>query len=135
MALRTNRQVIPKIDKAMIQKQGKEKYLSDEAMKALAPYKGLFEMFHRSKYVRYPGATALSLIHSVHAKETGHPLPFSTNCQQCMTRLFTELTPMYLDTIERDARTTIGEQMNETPKENAVRPRKSPSKGSGKKKA
>lgn len=97
----------------MIQKQGKEKYLSDEAMKTLAPYKGLFEMFHRSKYVRYPGATALSLIHSVHAKETGHPLPFSSNCQQCMTRLFAELTPMYLDTIERDARTTIEEQVGQ----------------------
>lgn len=62
-------------------------------------------------------------------------LSFSTNCQQCMTRLFTELTPMFLDTIERDARTTIVEQMNETPKKNAVQPRKSPSKGSGKKKA
>lgn len=97
----------------MIQKQGKERFLSDEAMKALAPYKGLFEMFHRSKYVRYPGATALSLIHSVHAKETGHPLPFSSNCQQCMTRLFTELTPMYLDTIERDARATIEEQVGQ----------------------
>lgn len=97
----------------MIQKEGKEKFLSDEAMKTLAPYKGLFEMFNRSKYVRYPGATALSLIHSVHAKETGHPLPFSTNCQQCMTRLFAELTPMYLDTIERDARTTVETQMDE----------------------
>lgn len=97
----------------MIQKEGKEKFLSDEAMNTLAPYKGLFEMFNRSKYVRYPGATALSLIHSVHAKETGHPLPFSTNCQQCMTRLFAELTPMYLDTIERDARTTVETQMNE----------------------
>lgn len=104
-------------------------------MKELLPYKERFEYFQRSKYVPYPGARIAMHIHTIHEAVVGHHVTFDPNCNKCITDMFHDLTPMFLDTIERDARTTIVEQMNETPKDNAVRPRKSPSKGSGKKKA
>lgn len=78
-------------------------------MERLAPYRASFEMFDRSKYVRYPGAEALRVIHEVYTSETGDKsIRLNTNCQRCMTDLFRAATPVYMETLRNGLQSTHG---------------------------
>lgn len=93
-----------------------EKIFSPEAMGKLEPYRGLFEMFDRSKYVRYPGSAALTEIHRVYTTETGDTsIRLNTNCQRCMTDLFSAVTPIYLRTLRNVPQSTHGNGDEKTP--------------------
>lgn len=76
-----------------------DKTFSKKAMEALEKYRGLFEMFGRSKYVRYPGAAVLAEIHKVYTEDTGdESIRLNTSCQRCITELFSVVTPIFLRT-------------------------------------
>jgi hypothetical protein len=92
------------------------KMFSEKAMERLAPYRASFEMFDRSKYVRYPGAEALRVIHEVYTSETGDKsIRLNTNCQRCMTDLFRAATPVYMETLRNGLQSTIGGKVDKLP--------------------
>lgn len=92
------------------------KTFSKEAMERLAPYRASFEMFDRSKYVRYLGATALQIIYDTYVAETGDKsIRFSTNCQRCMTDLFRAATPIYLYSLTNAPQSTNEGEGNKVP--------------------
>lgn len=108
---------------------------SKEAMERLAPYRASFEMFDRSKYVRYPGAEALRVIHEVYTSETGDKsIRLNTNCQRCMTDLFRAATPVYMETLRNGLQTTIGDKVDKLPTTEPEKVQEKPRKRQTKKK-
>jgi hypothetical protein len=104
-----------------------KEFLSDKAMEALNKYRALFEMFERSKYVRYPGRAALTEIHTIYTLDTGNTsLRLNTNCQRCMTELFAAVTPIYLHTLRNAPQSTDAAGVEETsaPKKKPAQKRK-----------
>ena len=85
---------------------------SEAQMAVLSKWDENFRTFHVSKWSPWIGSAALKQIHEIYTEATGdRSFPFSTNCSNCMGRLFHAVVPIYLRTAEKAAQSTIAEEV------------------------
>jgi hypothetical protein len=69
--------------------------LTKEQIKILEPFEQHFNTAIRSKYARYPGASAVYTIHQIYSEATGTRTPFHASCSNCIFRLLVDCGTLY----------------------------------------
>lgn len=69
--------------------------LTKEQIKILEPYEQHFNTAIRSRYARYPGASAVHTIHQIYSEATGTRIQLNASCSSCIFRLLVDCGTLY----------------------------------------
>lgn len=77
--------------------------LTDEQFQTLSKYEDQFRTAVKSRWARFPGTSAMHVIHNIKTQVTGHASRLNTSCSSCVLRLLTEMGNIYFaDKAERE---------------------------------
>lgn len=77
--------------------------LTDEQFQTLSKYEDQFRTAVKSRWARFPGTSAMHVIHNIKNQVTGHASTLNTSCSTCVLRLLTEMGNIYFaDKAERE---------------------------------
>lgn len=77
--------------------------LTDEQFQTLSKYEEQFRTAVKSRWARFPGTSAIHVIHNIKTQVTGHASRLNTSCSTCVLRLLTEMGNIYFaDKTERE---------------------------------
>ena len=77
--------------------------LTDEQFQTLSKYEDQFRTAVKSRWARFPGTSAIHVIHNIKNQVTGHASALNTSCSTCVLRLLTEMGNIYFaDKAERE---------------------------------
>ena len=77
--------------------------LTDEQFQTLSKYEEQFRTAVKSRWARFPGTSAMHVIHNIKTQVTGHASRLNTSCSSCILRLLTEMGNIYFaDKAERE---------------------------------
>ena len=77
--------------------------LTDEQFQTLSQYETQLRTAVRSRWARFPGTSAMHVIHNIKTQVTGHASRLNTSCSTCVLRLLTEMGNIYFaDKAERE---------------------------------
>lgn len=77
--------------------------LTDEQFQTLSKYEDQFRTAVKSRWARFPGTSAMYVIHNIKTQVTGHASRLNTSCSTCVLRLLTEMGNIYFaDKAERE---------------------------------
>lgn len=77
--------------------------LTDEQFQTLSKYEDQFRTAVKSRWARFPGSSAMHVIHNIKTQVTGHASMLNTSCSSCVLRLLTEMGNIYFaDKAERE---------------------------------
>lgn len=77
--------------------------LTDEQFQTLSKYEDQFRTAVKSRWARFPGTSAMHVIHNIKTQVTGHASRLNTSCSTCVLRLLTEMGNIYFaDKAERE---------------------------------
>lgn len=95
--------------------------LTEEEYQSLSGYEQHFRTAVRSKWSRYPGSSALHLMHRIYCRITGSNQRLNASCSSCILRLLTDLGNIYFkEKEEREALRKVEVQEKEMPTEAKV---------------
>lgn len=93
--------------------------LTEEQYLSLIRYEEFFRTAIKSKYSRFPGSSALHLIHEIYVNVTGIKQRLNASCSTCILRLLTDMGNIYFkEKEERESRVNVIQ--NEFPVEEKV---------------
>ena len=69
--------------------------LTKEQIKILEPFEQHFTTAIRSKYARYPGASAVHTIHQIYSEATNTRVQLNASCSSCIFRLLVDCGTLY----------------------------------------
>lgn len=82
--------------------------LTDEQFQTLSKYEEQFRTAVKSRWARFPGTSAMHVIHNIKTQVTGHASRLNTSCSSCVLRLLTEMGNIYFaDKAERETRKVV----------------------------
>lgn len=82
--------------------------LTDEQFQTLSKYEEQLRTAVRSRWARFPGTSAMHVIHNIKTQVTGHASRLNTSCSSCVLRLLTEMGNIYFaDKAERETRKVV----------------------------
>ena len=77
--------------------------LTDEQFQTLSKCEEQFRTAVKSRWARFPGTSAMHVIHNIKTQVTGHASRLNTSCSTCVLRLLTEMGNIYFaDKAERE---------------------------------
>lgn len=85
--------------------------LNDEQFETLSRYEEQFRTAVNSRWARFPGTSAMHVIHKIKTQVTGHASRLNTSCSSCVLRLLTEMGNIYFaDKAERQRQVSVSEK-------------------------
>ena len=85
--------------------------LNDEQFETLSRYEEQFRTAVNSRWARFPGTSAMHVIHKIKTQVTGHSSRLNTSCSSCVLRLLTEMGNIYFaDKAERQRQVSVSEK-------------------------
>lgn len=88
---------------------------------SLIPFEQNFRTAIRSRWSRFPGSAALTIMHGIYVQVTGNNQRLNASCSTCILRLLTELGNIYFkDKEDREEIRRVSVLEKQIPKEEKV---------------
>lgn len=68
---------------------------TEQQFKTLEPFEQHFNTAIKSKYARYPGASAIHTIHQIYSEATNTRIQLNASCSSCIFRLLVDCGTLY----------------------------------------